>query len=53
MKTALIISGIVLLWYCVKELRNNRPNWSRALNMAIFWPLSLLFNVSSNKKNEK
>lgn len=53
MKTAIIISGIVLLWYCVKELRSSRPNWPRAINRAIFWPLSLLFNVSSQKKTEE
>lgn len=53
MKTALLISGIILLWYCVKELRNSQPNWSRAINMAIFWPLSLFFKVSSDKKTEK
>ncbi len=53
MKAALIISGILLLWYCVKEMRNSQPNWSRAINMAIFWPFSLLFNMSSNKKTEE
>jgi hypothetical protein len=53
MITALIISGIILFWYCVKELRNSEPNWPKAINMAIFWPLSLIFNVSPNKKSKQ
>lgn len=53
MKTALLISAIILLWYCAKELRKSQPNWPRAINMAIFWPLSLLFTMSPRKKTEK
>ena len=53
MKTALLISGVILLWYCVKEWRNSQPNWTRAINMAIFWPFSLLFTTSTKKKTEE
>ncbi|WP_199563294.1 hypothetical protein [Runella aurantiaca] len=42
-----ILVGILLLWYCGKELRNSEPNWSRAINMVIFWPFSLFFKGSS------
>ncbi|MBO9617126.1 MAG: hypothetical protein J7619_30850 [Dyadobacter sp.] len=44
MAGALIISLFILTWYCVKACRENpeRPNWSKAIVTAIFWPLSLL-----------
>ena len=53
MVTALIISGIVLLWYCAKELRNSEPNWPKAFNAAFFWPLPVLFNLFSNKRTKE
>ncbi len=53
MVIALILSGMVLLWYCAKELRNSEPNWPKAINSAIFWPLPVLFNVFANKSNKE
>jgi hypothetical protein len=43
MAIAWIISGIVLLWYCVKAVRANpeKPNWNKAIVSTLFWPLSL------------
>jgi len=40
----LIISLLVLIWYCVKAVRENpeHPDWNKALVTALFWPLSLL-----------
>lgn len=44
MGSAIIISLVVLTWYCVKACRENpaRPDWNKAFVTAIFWPLSLL-----------
>jgi hypothetical protein len=44
MAIAISISLVVLIWYCVKELRKNpeRPNWNKAIVTTLFWPLSLL-----------
>jgi hypothetical protein len=53
MKTALIISGIVLLWYCINEARKSEPNWPRAINSALFWPLSLFFNINAKENLKK
>lgn len=50
MTVALIISGIVLLWYVARESQKNNPNWARALNSTFFWPLPVLFKVFSEKK---
>lgn len=53
MKTALILAGILLLWYCVKELRTGKPNWTKAINSAIFWPLPLVFDLFSKKRSKE
>ncbi|WP_164490166.1 hypothetical protein [Runella sp. SP2] len=53
MTAALIISGIVLLWYVARESRENKPNWARAFNVALFWPLSLVFKVSASKSEKQ
>ncbi|WP_192579150.1 hypothetical protein [Dyadobacter aurulentus] len=44
MAVALILAGILLIWYCVKAVRANpeKPDWTRAIVTAAFWPLSLL-----------
>lgn len=44
MSLAIAVSLFILAWYCMKAVRENpeRPNWSKALVTAIFWPLSLL-----------
>lgn len=44
MAVVLIISLFVLIWYCMKAVRENpeRPDWNKALVTALFWPLSLL-----------
>lgn len=46
MASALIISGIVLLWYCMKAVKANpeKPDWNKAIIATLFWPLSLFFN---------
>jgi hypothetical protein len=51
MTAALIISAIVLVWYCVKAVKANpqKPNWARAIVTAAFWPLSLLTKRSNMK----
>jgi divalent metal cation (Fe/Co/Zn/Cd) transporter len=43
MALALIISGIVVLWYCVKAVQKNpeKPNWTKAFAAAALWPFSL------------
>lgn len=43
MAIAWLISGIVLVWYCLKALRANpnKPNWNKAIAAAILWPFSL------------
>ncbi|MCF0069449.1 hypothetical protein LZD49_03140 [Dyadobacter sp. CY261] len=44
MGEAIIISLIVLAWYCVKAYRINpaKPDWNKAFVITLFWPLSLL-----------
>jgi hypothetical protein len=43
MAFAWILSGVIMLWYCVKAVKANpdRPNWSKAIVTALLWPLSL------------
>lgn len=43
MASALIILGVLLLWYCMKAVRKNpeNPNWSKAIITALLWPISL------------
>ncbi|SEI37471.1 hypothetical protein SAMN04487995_0134 [Dyadobacter koreensis] len=52
MTKAWILSGIILLYYCMKEARKAKPNWARAVNSTIFWPLSIISNffVKDNDK---
>lgn len=53
MAGALILSGIILLYYCMKEARKSKPNWPRAINSAIFWPLSIFSNLFlKNNQND-
>lgn len=44
MGAAIFISLVILAWYCIKAYHKNpqRPNWSKAIVTALFWPLSLL-----------
>jgi len=53
MTGALILSGIIFLYYCMKEARQSKPNWPRAINSAIFWPLSIISNffAKNDQKN--
>jgi hypothetical protein len=45
MTSALIILGLLLIYYGAKAVKENpdNPNWSRAIVTALFWPLSLFF----------
>ena len=53
MASALILSGIILLYYCVKESRKSKPNWPKAINATIFWPLNLVVDLFSKNPTEK
>ena len=43
MTGALIILGILMIWYGIKAVKANpeNPNWARVFLVALFWPLSL------------
>jgi len=55
MGIAWCIAGIVLLWYCVRVIRQNpeHPNSARAFVLALFWPLSLFLADTSGKRSEE
>ena len=51
MAIALILSGIILLWYCAKALRTpGKPNWNKAIVSAAFWPFSIITNWLAERK---
>lgn len=43
MASALVLTGIILLWYCLKAYKVNpdKPNWNKAIAATLFWPLSV------------
>lgn len=53
MTSALVLSGLILLYYCMKEARKTKPNWPRAVNSAIFWPLSIVTNSFLKDKDNQ
>lgn len=46
MALVLILTLVIFLWYCAKELRFAKPNLARAINSTLFWPFSIFFNTS-------
>ncbi|WP_221392852.1 hypothetical protein [Dyadobacter sp. NIV53] len=50
MAEALIITGIILMYYCAKEMRYPKPSLARAVNSALFWPFSIFFNTYKRSK---
>lgn len=54
MGIAWFISGVVLLYYCGKALESpGKPNWNKAIVSTLFWPLSILTNWQSEKKERR
>ncbi len=50
MQLAWLISFVVLAWYCAKELQApGKPNWSKAIVTALFWPFSIVTNWLSER----
>lgn len=51
MAIAWTLSGIVLLYYCVKTLQKpGKPNWNKAFTLSILWPLPQLLSLFSGKE---
>ncbi|WP_460636302.1 hypothetical protein [Larkinella harenae] len=54
MAIAWLISGVVLAYYSMKALRApGKPNWNKAIVSTIFWPLSIITNWMTEKKQPK